>query len=170
MTRRALLAVLAAAAVPPAAAAHGGATVASGANAAYTLSVQAADARTADGRPAVDLTAYPVRRSNGAPDLAARVVFDAGGRRVAGVRRGDGVHAVLEVPERGAWRAWALAATVTGAAGRLTVRGEATEVPDDGPPGWAVPVSLAGLVGLGVLVVLHRRRPSGQGAATRDPV
>jgi hypothetical protein len=154
-----LLLAAVAAVLPAGAAAHGGTVIASGSNEAYTLTVQAADVRTADGRRVVDLTAYPVRRSNGAIDLRARVEIDLGdGRTVRPVARGDGLEALIPVDRPGAWRSWAITASVTGEAGTLRIRGTPPPEPSSGPPGWLWPVSGALLVVAAAAVVRARRR------------
>lgn len=163
MSRRAaaLLAALAAAAAPAAAGAHGGTVIASGSNDAYALTVQAAPVQARGDGPLVDVTAYPVRRSNGALDLRARVEVDLGDGRTVRLRpRGDGLEALVPVEEPGAWRSWAVTARVSGAAGTLEVRGGPLAPPDEGPPRWLWPASGAAAVAAALVVARRRRRPA----------
>lgn len=159
MGRLIRLATLAAAllSAPPAALAHGGGTIASGSNAAYKLSIQALDIRLDDGRPAVDLTAYPIRRTNGAPELDAQVEFQLGERRFDGEREGDGIAAEIPLESAGAWRKEPLAVTLTGAAGMLTIRADAS-IKGGGVPGWLFPVSGVCVALLIALTIVRRRR------------
>lgn len=166
MILRLLVAV--ALAVPAAAHAHGGSLVASGSNAAYTLTVEASEIRGEDGGPALDLTGYPIRNANGALDTGAELTFALGdGRTVRGEPTPDGLEAIIPLEERGEWRRWAISATVRGAAGTLVVRG-APVAADDGSsstPGWLWPASAVALLAAAALVVaVRRRRPDAEPA------
>jgi hypothetical protein len=145
--------------VAPSARGHGGDEVAAGRNAAYVLSVQASEHRGDDGRRYVDLTAYPIRRSNGAPDPQADVTFQIGdGGPVRAVPRGEGHEALIPADRARAWLDWDISATVRGSAGSLTVTGRPRGRPsDDGPP-WLLPAGLLVLLAAGGLVVALRRR------------
>ena len=145
--------------LPGVAIAHGGGTVATGSNAAYKLSVTALDVRLEDGRPAVDLTAYPIRRANGAPELDAKVDFMLGERRFPGQRDGDGIAAEIPLESAGAWRKEPITVTLNGSAGELTVRAAAL-IKDDGAPGWIFPASGLAIVALIGITVRRRRAKS----------
>jgi hypothetical protein len=149
----ALLTVLAVAAVAPA---HGGKIIATGSNDAYKLTVQALDMQLG-GQPAVDLTAYPVRRSNGAPDLDADVTFTLGTRAVPGRREGDGVTAEIPIEAVGAWRREPIKVTVAGAAGTITLTADPSADSDGGAPSALLPVSVAAVLALGALIMIRRR-------------
>jgi MYXO-CTERM domain-containing protein len=157
MGRLILAALVAGLVVASLARAHGGSVVATGSNDAYKLTVQALDMRL-NGEPAVDLTAYPVRRSNGAPDLDADVRFTLGTRTVPGRRQADGITAEIPIESTGSWRRQPIAVTVNGAAGTITVRAAAIDT-DDGPPGWLIPATIAAILALGVVAFMRRRRP-----------
>ena len=137
--------------------AHGGGTILTGSNDAYKLSVQALDVRLPDGRPAVDFTAYPIRRVNGAPDLNAEVVFTIGETKYTGERAGDGI--AVEIPQKktGAWRREPISVTLNGAAGTLTASAEA-QISSSGPPGWLVPVTIVLVLALIAITIVRRRR------------
>ncbi len=164
--RRLVAAVLLALALPGLASAHGGRTVATGSNAVYDLSVQASDVLRPDGGQAVDLTAYPIRRANGAPDLEAEVSFAIdGSQAIPGRRSGDGIEATIPVSRRGEWRSWTVAATVRGAAGSLSVTGAPGRPRDDPGPPALIPVSaLLAVVAVGWAVVVRRRRRDDTGS------
>jgi hypothetical protein len=154
------IALAASAAVVPAAHAHGGDEVAAGRNSAYVLSVQASEHRAEDGRRVVDLTAYPVRRSNGAPDAQAVVTLRIDGRRsLRAVRRGDGHEVLIPTDRPLAWRDWQITATVRGTAGALTVAGRPLGRPDTESPPWVIPAgALLLLTATGIVVAVRRRR------------
>ncbi len=137
--------------------AHGGGTVLSGTNASYKLTVQAIDIRLDDGQPAVDLTAYPIRRANGAPDLNAEVVFKLGTREMDGHREGDGITAEIPIEKGGAWRYEPISASVSGAAGTITATAAAQLDRDSGPPAWLYPVTAALIVPLIAIAIVRRR-------------
>lgn len=155
MGRLILLALAASLAFAGVALAHGGRVVATGSNDAYKLTVQALDV-SLDGRPAVDLTAYPVRRSNGAPDLDADVTFRLGDQTAKGRRDADGITAEIPIEKAGAWRQEPVTVTVNGAAGTITVSGDPVAA-DDGPPAALIPVTIAAVLALTVVVVIRRR-------------
>jgi hypothetical protein len=156
LTRAGLAALLVSLAVAGAVQAHGGMVVATARNDAYKLTVQAIDMRL-DGRPAVDLTAYPVRRSNGAPDLDADVSFRLGTREVAGRRQADGITAEIPIERTGAWRREPIAVRVTGTAGTITVRAAPRLKADDGPPTALYPATLAAILVLAGVAFVRRR-------------
>ena len=147
---------LAALALAGAVYAHGGTVIATGSNDAYKLTVQALDI-TLNGRPAVDLTAYPVRRSNGAPDLDADVTFTLGAREFPGRRDGDGITAEIPIESRGAWRRETIAVDVDGAAGTIAVRAAPQTSSDGGPPSFLLPGTVGAVLALTVVVVIRRR-------------
>ncbi|ADB50680.1 hypothetical protein [Conexibacter woesei] len=142
------------------AAAHGGTVIASGENDAYTVTVQAADTRTPGGAPAVDLTAYPIRRANGAPETGATVTFRIdGGPEQTGKLVSGAYDVIVPVERAGEWRGWAVTVRVTGPAGALTVRraaGAGAEASPDAP-GWVVPTIVGSALGALALVAIRRR-------------
>lgn len=157
LIRGGLAAMVASSACAGAALAHGGTVIATSSNDAYKLTVQALDMRLADGRPAVDITAYPVRRSNGAPDLDAQVTFRLGAREAGGRREGDGITAEIPIESKGAWRDEPISVSVTGAAGTITARAAAQPESDSGPPAALVPVTIGAVLALAAVAVVRRR-------------
>lgn len=148
-------------ALPGAAGAHGGTVVASGANDAYRVTVQASDVR-ASSEPLVDVTVYPISRANGAPVSDATVTVRIDGGAPIRATPASGAFEVLVPAERyGAWREWSVVATVEGPAGRLTLRGAQQPSPGADAPGWLVPATAVGLVAA-VALVVRRRRPGSQ--------
>lgn len=164
--RRAALVLLLLLIWPAVAAAHGGTTVLSGSNAAYDLSAQASDIVTAEGQKAVDLTAYPIRRGNGAPDLEADVRFSIDdGPAIRARRNGDGVEAIVPVSSRGQWRSWTIVTTVRGAGGKLSVTGVPVARQEDSLPPALVPVGVVlALLGIGYALLVQRRRRAQEAA------
>jgi hypothetical protein len=158
LTRTGVAAALASLALAGAVQAHGGTVVATASNDAYKLTVQAVDMRL-DGKPAVDLTAYPVRRGNGAPDLDASVTFRLGTRQMTGRRQADGVTAEVPIERTGAWRRQPITVLVRGAAGTITVRAAPLLKTDDGPPAAIFPATVVAVLALiGVTIVRRRGR------------
>lgn len=149
-------AALASLALAGAARAHGGTVIATGSNQAYKLTVQALDVRVA-GRPTVDLTAYPVRRSNGAPDLKAEVTFTLGGRDFTGRREADGITAEIPIESTGAWRRQPITVTVRGAAGTITAHASPQADSDGSPPIALILVTVLALLALSALTIVRRR-------------
>jgi len=156
LTRGAIAAVLTLLMLAGVVHAHGGRVVATGSNDAYKLTVQALDMRL-NGQPAVDLTAYPVRRSNGAPDLDADVTFKLGARDVAGRREADGITAEIPIETTGAWRREPITVTASGTAGTITVHAAALQRTDGGPPAALIPTTVGAVLVLGAIVVIRRR-------------
>jgi hypothetical protein len=154
--RTAFVAVAAALALAGAVYAHGGTVVATASNDAYKLTVQAIDMRL-QGRPAVDLTAYPVRRTNGAPDLDAAVTFKLGTQVATGRRQADGITAEIPIEKTGSWRYEPITVTVNGAAGVITVNADALSEPDDGPPVALVPGTIVVVLALIAVAIIRRR-------------
>lgn len=170
MGRLILAAILASLAFAGAVHAHGGATIATASNDAYKLTVQALDMRLDDGRSAVDLTAYPVRRSNGAPDLDADVTFTLGTRTVSGRRDADGITAEIPIEKTGAWKTQPITVTVDGVAGTITARAEPQPVADSGPPAALVPVTMGAVLALGAVVVIRRRSRNDDDGPAAEPL
>lgn len=146
----------------PGASAHGGAVIGSTKNDAYALSVTASGMKLPDGRAAVDITAYPIRRASGSPELDARLTVTFDGRDYEGKRLGDGIDVEIPIERTGAWREHALDIAVAGDAGEisLAVQPEATD--GGGPPGWLYPLTaLAGVVVVGWSIrrIRSKRRP-----------
>lgn len=159
MRRALLLAALLALLAPAVAAAHGGSVIASGGNDAYRLTIEASDVQGADGARAVDLTAYPIRLTNGAPDLAADLTLSIdGGTPFKAIARGDGLEAIVPVDATGAWRQWTVRARLRGAAGTLAITGAPTDPAGSGGVSGAVLVGSALLAAAALTAVLVRRR------------
>lgn len=158
--RRAALTLVVLLVLPALASAHGGTTVLSGGNAAYDLTVLASDVTTPEGATAVDLTAYPIRRGNGAPDLGADVRFSIDGEAAIRARRnGDGVEAVVPVSSRGQWRSWTIVASVRGGGGELRITGEPVARQEDSLPPALVPVGVVlAVLAIGYALLIQRRR------------
>ena len=150
--------------LPGVAFAHGGSVVAAGGNAAYRLTVQAADTKLKDGGNAVDLTAYPVRLSNGVTDLTAdvRITIDGGetlrpevvgdgfealdgGETLRPDVVGDGFEALVPIEKRGAWRTWTVRAALDCVwIGRADVDASRRPPPTGGGTAGKRPASLSG--------------------------
>jgi hypothetical protein len=167
MIRGAIAALLASLALAGAVYAHGGAVIATGSNDAYKLTVQALDIQL-NGGPAVDLTAYPVRRGNGAPDLNADVTFTLGTREYTGKRLADGITAEIPIEKRGAWREQPITTAVDGAAGTIKVRAEARPAADDGPPSALIPATIVAVLALTAIAIIRRRSRAHDAATVID--
>lgn len=145
----------------PGAAAHGGAVIGSAKNDAYALSVAASDIELADGRPAVDVTAYPIRRASGSPELDARLTVTFDGRTYEGQRLGDGIDVEIPIERAGSWREYPLEIAVAGDAGAISLAVEPLATDGGGPPGWLYPLTaLAGavIVGWSIRRIRAKRR------------
>lgn len=157
MGRLIVLVATAALVLAPSARAHGGSVVGTGKGNGYTMTVQAASVTMSAGDMAADLTAYPINDANGAPVTDATLTFRIDDGPPQSAKLVAGAYE-LEVPmdRRGEWRSWQISATVTGAAGSLTVTGAPVAGAEDGPaPGWVVP-SLVVLVALALLLIVRR--------------
>lgn len=152
---------LGAALLAPPAAAHGGATLISATDGGYAITVEAAPSETRDGRSAVDVTTYLVRRDNGAQDMRANVALtiDTGSQTLHVPTKvvGDGYEAIIPA-DRQAWRAWAVTAHVRGGAGQATAHADPTGAPDSHAPSWLIPVSVVLIAAALAFVVVVRRR------------
>lgn len=119
--------------LPSSALAHGGATVAEGGRNGVTILVQAAEATTATGKPAVDLSTVLEGKGTGDGAKVTYWIRPASGDTFRVVPENDetGVrHADVAVGSRGPWRDWDVSAVVTLTDGsRLRV----TNAPDDAP-------------------------------------
>ncbi|WP_210494096.1 hypothetical protein [Patulibacter sp. SYSU D01012] len=120
-------------ALPSSALAHGGATVAEGGRNGVTILVQAAEATTPAGKPAVDLSTVLEGKGTGDGAKVTYWIRPASGDTFRVVPENDetGVrHADVAIGSRGPWRDWDVSAVVTLTDGsRLRV----TNAPDDAP-------------------------------------
>lgn len=145
--------------LPVTAAAHGGTLVGSTKNSAYALSVAAGEIRLPDGREAVDITAYPIRRASGSPDLDARVTITMSGRTYTGKRLGDGIDVEIPLEEAGDWKRKSFTVALVGSAGTIQLAVAPLLKQGDGPPGWLYPATaVGGLAIIGWSVNRMRRR------------
>jgi hypothetical protein len=163
--RTAVAALAVALTLPAVAMTHGGYVLAQGGNDAYRLSVQAIEV---DGG-VVDVTAYPIRVSDGRLERDARVEIAVDDGRVVRAEYAEGVHHALVPNERaGEWRAWAVTARVVGPAGTLSIRGEPLVAPDAGAPPWLWLITAALLIALALYAGLRLRRREAEQVTARS--